>query len=149
MRFQIDRQIDLMRSERIDAFRGITRLNRDCALREALLEFAEHGGNHVLARRRARSDPKACASPFAEMTQVRPRRRHLLQDALGMHEQMLSRLREHNAFAHPVQQPAADILLQRAHGVADRRLREVQLVGGGRKASGPGQDGECAELPAV
>ena len=36
-------------------------------------------------------------------------------------------LREHHRFAHLVQKLAADFLLDRLHGVADRRWREVKL----------------------
>ena len=55
------------------------------------------------------------------------------QDVVGGAEQHLALLGQHQAARVPVEQRHADILLQRADLARDRRLRQMQLVGGMRE----------------
>jgi hypothetical protein len=61
-----------------------------------------------------------------------------------MREKLLAGLREHHRFAHPVQKPTADLLFERLHRMADRRLRQVQFLRRQGETASAGEDGKGA-----
>ena len=66
-----------------------------------------------------------------------------------MPEKLLPRLREQHALSRAIDQTRADVLLQRLDRVADRRLREEQVLGRKREAAPPREGGEGEQLPTI
>jgi hypothetical protein len=112
------------RSKPADEVAAVARFHLDQALRKALLELAQHRRQQHLTDRGRRADAQAAAAPLAQMLDAIADRGHFPQDNLGVFQKMLARLGEHHLLAHPVQKAAADVGLQRLHGVADGALRE-------------------------
>lgn len=96
--------------------------------------------------------PDAGGSGIAALVhrlQIRPRVLHLIQDAVGIFEQMLPGGREPGLAAKAVKETALQFPLQRFDGMADRRLREEQFAGGLRKAATACQRGKREQLATV
>jgi hypothetical protein len=68
-RLQRQGQVDAMLEESRDQFRGVAGFDTDDVFGKALLEFAEHGRNEMLASRGARAEAQSSAAPFPEMSQ--------------------------------------------------------------------------------
>ena len=102
-----------------------------------------------MARGGAGGDAQASVTPFAQFAQPIPGGLHFRQDFLGMHQELLAGLCEHDGFAHFVQKTTAHLAFQSLHRMADGRLRQVELARGACERPGSGEDGKGAQLPAV
>ncbi len=103
----------------------------------------------MLAGGHARADAQASATPGAGLLHGGAGVVHVAQDALGGGAEFFARLGEEDFFAHALEKRHAHVLFERLDGVADRGLREVQLLRGLGEAAAPREGGEGEHLAAV
>ncbi|MNT27337.1 hypothetical protein D3C72_1629640 [compost metagenome] len=108
------------------------------------------GGDHA-RHQRAGHELRRCEpqQPFLLVTQIghaRDRAREVAEQPVHRRQELAPRLRQLHAPRVAVEQLHAHLALELAHQHAERRLREVQLPGGGGEAAGFGHGGEGAQL---
>ena len=89
------------------------------------------------------------AGDLQQVLQLDPRALHFAQHQLGALQKLLTMVRQRHAPADPVQQATADILLQRPQRMADRALREVEILRREGETLPPRHRHERLQLPAV
>jgi hypothetical protein len=96
--------------------------------------------------RGARRDPRAPAGQARVALEVRAGAVELGQDGLGADEQVGARGRRLRAPGGAVQEPHAELLLQPAHLLGERGLRDPQLLGGAGERPVPRHGHEVLQL---
>ena len=98
------------------------------------------------------ADAQAAARAACVLRQAFLGERELRQDALRRRQQVAPGLRQAQAAAFAQPDGGAQLLLELAHAVAQRRLRQTQLLGGGGEralAFNLGHDGEMDALQHI
>ena len=127
-----------MLPHQVHHFGDVSRLDQQFKPGLQLLQFANHAGQEVLAGRRRRADAQPRLTPLAEAFQRLPGRLQSRQGRLDLSQQLFARLVEKHLPARPLEQPAAQLRLQRLKAVADRRRSQVQFGGSGHQAAALG-----------
>ena len=109
-------------------------------------EVAQQRRQPVQADVVAGGQAQAAADVLAQVLQGAPGRLGLGQHLPGAWQQGAAGLGQHHLAAEPVEQARLQRLFQRGDALADRRLGQVQLAGGGREAAvlGHGHEGRQA-----
>src|SRR4051794_16091566 len=118
-RLEGDREIDPLRADEIQRLRSVAGLERDRAGGKALLELPQDRRQQVLTDGEGGGEPETAGAPLAQPLQLFARQLHLGKDPLGALQQLLATLGQCGLFASAVEEPAADVLLERADGMAD------------------------------
>lgn len=97
-----DGQVDPAGIEQLEGAFGIDRFDRDLTLGEAFFQFAQDGGEEVLAGRAAGPEAEAAFAPFAEFLERIAGFLHRAENAGSVMQELFAGLGENNFFAHPV-----------------------------------------------
>lgn len=106
------------------------RPHRDRQARMLLGDGLDHAGERLDRLRRHGRDLDATDPQAGHLVDARPRGGEASHDLAGRGDQRFARVREHQLPAHPAEQVEAQIAFERANGLRQRRLGNVQ---GGRR----------------
>ena len=111
--------------------------------------LGEQRREDVEADRHAADQPHRAAQRLLRVADGRHGVLQILEDAVTQLEQRFAGRRDADAAADAVEDRLAELLLEQEDLAADRRLRDVQLLAGGRERSGVGDRADDLELPQI
>ena len=117
----------------VDRGLAVADQQRDRDLGELLLEASDHGREDVLAGNRAGPDQELAAHPSEKPVHGLPRLLRQREQAHGVREEELSGRRDRGAASEAIQQPHAELELERSDVLGHGGLRERQRLGGARE----------------
>jgi len=124
-------QVDLVAEQGADAAELELLLHVDVHVGPARQVRRHHLQQPLVARVALHADAQAAALALRELVDALLRQRELRQHAVGHRQQVLAGLGRSQAAALAQPDLRAELLLELAHGVAERRLRQAQHVGRG------------------
>ncbi len=145
-RFEAEPEVEVVGLELGDGFRGGAGGDGDAEERERFLEFAQHGGQHELGGGGGGADAELAARRLVEGAEAGPGLAHAALDGFGVGQELATVVGEEDAAALAVEERAAEVGFERADGVADGGLGQVERLAGAGEAALARQHGEGAKL---
>ena len=134
----VDRQrdhpgLELARADGLDDLRGVQADDAHAHARMAAAELGDEVDPRVVARRAPRPEGGRAAAQLAHGDHRVARRLGRVQRSLGVRTQRVARLGRLQPAADALEEPHAELRLEPAHLLRQRRLGQVELLGGRRE----------------
>ena len=146
---QAEGGVELVGGETTQHVGGNALVETDFDTRVPLAEAGEQPWDVEVPGRQQRSDPDTSAQDTAKLVDLLARGVHFREHAAGSRGDCLSRLSQAHAAAGALEQRGAELLFEPTDLVRERRLGEVELLGGAREVSVARHRFHAPELPEL